>query len=384
MEIEVTQEKLSKALNNVSRIAVGKVTLPVLNNVLIRVNDNKVSLVTTNLDMAIVDFVPVSSSKDGVITVPAKLLAEFVSNLPKGQVVKITEKDNKITITSGKYKSTINGSPADDFPELPEINEKNAVIFKMGIDEFKTGISEVIIASSSDLTRPALTGIYFNTNDKTLAIAATDGYRLAEKKLIKNVQSEIGVIVPTTTLQEVLRAISDDMEEVEISFNDDLVRFRLGEIEVVSKLIDASFPDYRRLIPKDNNIKLELSRDELVRVTKLAALFARTVNGSIVCEAKKPDIFSVKSVASELGENDSTIEAVVEEEGKVTLNSRFLTDALNALDSKDITFEFSAHVTPVVLRNKKSDDYTHIIMPLNSWSLNLSPLLIFEITATTI
>lgn len=366
MEIEVTQEKLSKALNNVSRIAVGKVTLPVLNNVLIRVSNNKVSLVTTNLDMAIVDFLPVSNFKDGVITVPAKLLAEFVSNLPKGQTIKITEKDNRVTIASGKYKSTINGSPADDFPELPEINEENAVIFKMGIDEFKTGISEVIIASSNDLTRPALTGIYFNTSDKTLAIAATDGYRLAEKKLIKNVQSEIGAIVPTTTLQEVLRAISDDMEEIEISFNDDLVRFRLGEIEVVSKLIDASFPDYRRLIPKDNSIKLELNRSELVRTTKLAALFARTVNGSIVCEAKKPDIFSVKSVASELGENDSVIEATVEEEGKVALSSRFLMDALNALGSETITFEFSPNITPVVLHNKKNDDYTHIIMPLNS------------------
>lgn len=366
MEIEVTQEKLSKALNNVSRIAVGKVTLPVLNNVLIRVSDKKVSLITTNLDMAIIDFLPVSNFKDGVITVPAKLLAEFVSNLPKGQVVKITEKDNKITIASGKYKSTINGSPADDFPELPEITEDKAVIFKMGTDEFKSGMSEVVIASSNDLTRPALTGIYFNTNDKTLAIAATDGYRLAEKKLIKNVQSEIGAIVPTATIQEVLRSISDDMEEIEISFNDDLVRFRLGEVEIISKLIDASFPDYRRLIPKDNNIKLELNRDELIRTTKLAALFARTVNGSIVCEAKKPDVFSIKSVASELGENDSTIETEVTEEGKVTLNSRFLMDALNALGSKNITFEFSAHVTPVVLRNKKSDDYTHIIMPLNS------------------
>ena len=189
MEIEVTQEKLSKALNNVSRIAVGKVTLPVLNNVLIRVLNKKVSLITTNLDMAIVDFLPVSSSKDGVITVPAKLLAEFVSNLPKGERIKITEKDHKITISAGKYKSIINGSPADDFPELPEINEKNAVVFKMGVDEFKTGISEVAIASSNDLTRPAFTGIYFNTYDKTLAIAATDGYRLAEKKLIKNIQA---------------------------------------------------------------------------------------------------------------------------------------------------------------------------------------------------
>ena len=118
MEIEVTQEKFAKALNNVSRIAVGKVTLPVLNNVLIRVNKNKVSLITTNLDMAITDYLPVSNSKDGVITIPAKLLAEFVSNLPKGEKIKLSSKGEKVTISAGKYSSIINGSPADDFPEV--------------------------------------------------------------------------------------------------------------------------------------------------------------------------------------------------------------------------------------------------------------------------
>ena len=366
MKIKVTQEKLSKALNNVSRIAIGKVTLPILNNVLIRVDNKKVSLITTNLDMAIIDYLPVSSSEDGVVTVPAKLLAEFVSNLPKGENVEISSEDTKITISAGKYSSTINGSLADDFPELPEINESNAVIYKVGVDEFKASMSQVIIASSNDLTRPALTGVYFNTIDNTLAIAATDGYRLAEKKLIDKVESEVKAIVPATSLQEVLRSIQDDAEAVEVSFNDDLVRFRLGEVEIISKLIDASFPDYQKLIPKNNKIKVNLKREELSRVTKLAALFARSVGGSIICETKSPNIFSVKSIANEYGENASDIETEVEEEGRVNLNSRFLLDALNALEEPEIVFEFSDRVAPIVLKNKKSNKYTHIIMPLNS------------------
>lgn len=367
MEIEVTQEKLAKALNNVSRVAGGaKATLPILNNVLIRVDNKKVTLTTTNLDMAVVDFLPVSSSNNGVVTVPAKLLADFVSNLPKGEVINISAKDTKITVKAGKYSSVLNGTLADDFPELPELDEKKAVVFKMGIDEFKTGINQVIIASSNDTTRPALTGVYFNTADGVLAVAATDGYRLAEKKLINKVESEVEAIVPTNSLQEVMRSINDEMEEVEISFNEDLVRFRLGEVEIISKLIDASFPDYRKLIPKDNEIKMGLNRDELLRVTKLAALFAKQVGGSVVCETKAPDIFSVKSVANEFGENDSQIETSVEKDGKVTLNSRFLIDALNALEEDEICFEFAGKVSPVLVKNKKSDNYTHIIMPLNS------------------
>ena len=366
MKIKVTQEKLSKALNNVSRIAVGKVTLPILNNVLIRVDNKKVSLITTNLDLAVIDYLPVSSSEDGVITIPAKLLAEFINTLPKGETIELTTKDTKLVISAGKYSSTINGSLADDFPEIPEINEKDAIVYKITTDEFKNSLNQVLIASSNDLTRPALTGVYFNTNDNTLAIAATDGYRLAEKKLIEKVENEVKAIIPASSLQEVLRSINDDAEEIEIAFNDDLVRFRFGEIEVVSKLIDASFPDYQKLIPKDNNILVDLNREELVRITKLAALFSSSIGGSIVCETKTPDTFSVKSIANEFGENDSKIETKVEKEGKVNLNSRFLLDALNALEEKEITFSFSDRIAPILLKNKKDQKYTHIIMPLNS------------------
>ena len=366
MKITVTQEKLNKALNNVSRIAISKSTLPILSNVLIRVDKKQVSLITTNLDMAVKDFLPVSKSEDGVITIPAKLLSEFISNLPKGENIEITTKDTKVTIKSGKYSSTINGVPADEFPELPEIDEKNAVIYKIGVDEFKTSLGQVIVASSNDLTRPALTGVYFNTNNNSLMVAATDGYRLAEKELIKKVESEVKAIVPANSLQEVLHSINDDVEEVEISFNDDLVRFRLGEVEIISKLIDASFPDYQKLIPKNNDVEVTLNREELIRVTKLAALFARSVGGSIICEAIPEDTFSVKSIANEFGENDSRIETSIDKPGRVNLNSRFLLDALNALEEPEIIFKFSDRVAPIVLTNKKNKNYTHIVMPLNS------------------
>ena len=365
MKIKVTQEKLSKALSNVSRIAIGKATLPILNNILIRVSNKKVSLVTTNLDMAIVDFLPVSNSEDGVITVPAKLLTEFISNLPKGEVVEIKTKDNKATISAGKYSSTINGTPADDFPELPEIDEKKAVTYKIGIEEFKNSIGQVIIAASNDLTRPALTGVYFDTSDGSLFIVSTDGYRLAKKELIKKVESEVKAIVPASSLHEVLRSISDDMEEVEISFSEDLVRFRLGEIEIVSKLIDASYPNYQALIPKKHEISATLDREEFIRTTKLAALFARSVDGSIICETKTPDTLSVRSIANEFGENDSTIKTDVSKDGIVRLNSRFLIAALNAFDAPDIVIEFSTGVKPILLKNTKDNNYIHIVMPLN-------------------
>lgn len=374
MEIEVSVEKLSKALNIVSRIASSKVTLPVLNNVLIKVENKKVSLITTNLDMAIIDFLPVSSSKPGVITVPAKLLADFVAILPKTSKIKLTSKSDKVSISADKYSSTINGSPADDFPELPEINESEASIFQISTEEFKTSMSQVVVASSNDFNRPALTGVHFYTADKSLFAVATDGYRTTKKKIINNIKSNIKATIPSNTIQEVLHSLDDETEEIEISFNDDLVRFRIKEIEIISKLIDAEYPNIDNFLPKSSEINLIAEREELVRITKLASLFAKHgADDVITCETKTPDTFSIHSIANEFGENDSTIETKVSKNGKISITSRYLMDALNVIGSPEIYLGFTEGIDekiniphPLILKNSNSDDYIHIIMPIDA------------------
>ena len=368
MEIEVLQKRLSKALNVVSRVAAStRAGLPILSNVLLRAEEKQLVLIATNLELATVEYVNAEAKKSGTITVPAKLLAEFVSNLPADEMVKLKANGDKLTISAGKYKSTINGILADDFPELPEINEKKAVKFSIDPDTFKEAVGEVIIAASNDTTRPALTGVYFNTFDGALFIAATDGYRLADRKFVNDVKSEVKAIIPTAALREVLSSLSDDMETVEVLVTDDQIRFRMGEVEITSKLIDASFPDYRQLIPKDSKATLVLNKAEITRMTKVAALFARESSGSVVCEAKADEgTFSIYAVASEVGENSSDIEVDVPEDGKVVLNSRYLLDALNATNEDKIRFSFSGKLAPIVIKNEKSEDYTHIIMPLKS------------------
>lgn len=366
MEIKILQEKLAKALNHVSKVvAGGRATLPILNNVLIRVDDKKVSLTTTNLDMAVVDYLSVIDSKNGVVTVPARLIAEFVANLPKGETVTLTVENEKVTVKTDRYNSVLNGTLADDFPELPGMDEGKTVKFTLSVEDFKTGLSQVMVAASNDMARPALTGVYFNTTDDTLYVAATDGYRLAERKLVEKVGVEVAAVVPAASLRAVLSLLDDNVEEVEILFDEAQVKFRLNEVEVTSKLVDGSFPDYRQLIPKDSEIKVDLKRDELVRVTKLAALFAREVGGSVVCSTKAEDgTFAIASVANELGENNSEIKTEVEVDGKVTLNSRFLLDALNVLEGKTVKVGFSNKLDPIVLKSEQDAGYIHIIMPL--------------------
>jgi DNA polymerase-3 subunit beta len=366
MQVEVLAGKLAKALNIVSRVAGGfRNNLAILNNVLIRADKGVLSLIATNLEVATIDNIPAKVKKDGTITVPAKLLAEFISNLPKDENVEIKVEGNKLIASSGKYQANINGILADDFPELPSVDEKEAIIFSIPTDIFKASLSEIIVASSNDTTRPILTGVYFNTFENDLYLAATDGYRLAEKKFVADVKSELKAVVPTIALQETIRSIDEEESEVEIFFNEDQVKLKIGEVEIISNLIQGSFPDYRQLIPKNTEIEMEMDKAELVRVVKLAALFAKDLGGSIVCETdSEKQVFRVGAVASELGENSSEIEVKVSESGKITLNSKFLIDALNGTVEKNVNFGFSGKLAPVVIRNKKNKDYTHIVMPL--------------------
>ena len=372
MEINIVQEKLAKALSIVSKVAAGaKAQLPILNNVLIRVDDGKVSLTTTNLDMAVVSYLPVQNSQNGVVTVPAKLIAEFISNLPRGEMVKLSANGEKVVAEAKGFRSVINGALADDFPELPEIDESKMMKIQISVDDFKAGLSQVVGAASVDTTRPALTGVYFNTYEGSLYLAATDGYRLAERKLAERVETEVKAIVPVSSLKEVLSSIGEDVDEIEILLDETQVRFNLGEVEITSKLIDGSFPDYRQLIPKESDITVELYKSEMVRVTKYAALFSKELGGSIVCETKvEEEVFVVAAIANEFGENSSEMKVKANEDGKVTLNSRFLLDAVNVLDGKKLSFGFANRLDPVVLKGldgeKVIETYVHIVMPLKS------------------
>lgn len=369
MKLTVTQENLHKALNIVSRIAGSKTPLPILNNILIKTENNRLLLAATNLEIAITVFIGTKIDSKGSLTIPARLISEFVSNLPKNNI-EIENKGLHINIKSGMYESTINGLPADEFPNLPVINEKNAVIFSVPTSTLKQAISQTVVAASHDSTRPMLTGAYLHTNKGELFIAATDGYRLAERQITGiKIKKEVDAIIPVSSLQEVVRIIPEDQGEVEVLIDENQVRFRVNDIELTSKLIDATFVDYRQLIPSSQDISIVINKDEFTRITKVASLFARESAGGITIKTN-PDkkTISIHSVASQLGENTSSANAEVTGEGSITLNSRYLLEALNSVEGENVEFGFNGKLSPSVLSNadEANSNYQHIIMPLKS------------------
>lgn len=366
MELSVTQENFSKALSAVGRVASTKTQLPILSNILLRTDGNRLLIAATNLEIATTQYIGAKIVKPGSITVPAKLISEFVSSLPKA-AIELKVVGENIHITCGKYHSIINGVIADDFPELPTINEANSVTYSLNTEEFKQAISQTIITSSSDSTRPVLTGVYWHSHEGWVYLAATDGYRLSERRLVET-KSEVAAIIPTQTLQEVLRSIGDNVDTIDVLFDESQVRFRINDAEVISRLVDGNFPDYRQLIPPSSEIVAVVKKPEFTRVTKVAGLFARESGGSVTvtvdADAKS---VSLHSIASEFGENTSELDAEVTGSGQVTLNSRYLSEALGVLDADEISFSFNGKLSPCILKSTSKDtNYYHVIMPLKS------------------
>ncbi len=366
MELTVTQKNLSRALADCSRVASSRAGLPVLGNVLLKTDSTGLHVAATNLEIASTVRIGAKVDKSGAITIPAKLITELVSNLPN-ETVTLSAKDKTLSISCGGYTSSINGIDADEFPELPVIDEKNSVQYAIATDQFKRAVTQTIFACSSDTTRPVLTGVYWHSHDGYLYVAGTDGYRLAQKRITET-KSELTAIVPTVALQEVLRTLHDDVEEIEVLFDETQVRFRVDASEVTSRLIEGNYPDYRQLIPKDNPTSTTVPLAECVRMTKLASLFARDAGGSItITTDADTSEFSIRSSASEMGESLAKLTTDVTGGGSVSLNSRYLTDVLSVIDTSTLSIAYGAKLAPITIQPSSDDaDYLAIIMPLKS------------------
>lgn len=363
MKIQVTQDNLNKALTNVARVATTRNTLPILANVLIKTTGNRVNVSATNLNIAISQFIGSKVKDKGGITVPARLTQEFVANLPEG-TIDLSLEDTKLHIEMEQYKSTINGTSPDDFPVMPTI--ENGKQWKIPAKTLKEALTQVVGAASSDDARPVLTGVYLYTDNKNLVAVATDSYRLAEKKIAK-ISEDISLLIPAQSIQELLRLIGDFNEDIEVKNNEQQVLFKVGDIELTTRLIEGKYPEYQKLIPKKFATTAKLDKSDFMNITKVSSLFARESAGSVTVEADETaKQVGIRSIASQIGENSATAKSEVAGTGNITLNSRYILDALNVTEGQSTSVNFNGKLEPCVIKSKEDPDYTHVIMPLKS------------------
>ncbi len=365
MQVSITQENFNKALTAVSRVVGNRGSLPVLSNILLRTEKNMLKIAATNLEIGVSYLIGAKVDKEGDITLPAKLLSEYVSSLPSGNIdIKVDK--TSADITCENFNSKINGIDADDFPTIPHIDKGSNI--EIPSEVFKTSLSQVSGVASTDDSRPVLTGIYMHSFNGFLYAVATDSYRLAEKRVIE-CEQECELIIPAQTISEVLRVLdNEDVETIDMIFDDNQVVFSFGSIEIVSRLIDGQFPNYRQLIPEDVPTTANVDVKALRDITKVTILFARENAGSITLNVDtKKNTLSMGSVTSQVGENSSEIEVDSSGESiELSLNGRYLSYALTLLKSDKVDVGFAGKVNPCILRPEGDDSYLHVIMPLRS------------------
>lgn len=363
MQFTVSIKKFSQALGVVARVASTRSSLPILSNVLIKAEKNRVYVSATNLNIASQIFIGSKVEKNGSVTIPARLLQEYISALA-GDTVNIDVKDNKINISTDIHKTIINGVDASEFPEMPEIGGES--VLEIPSTQLKKYFGATIVCASIDDTKPILNSIYVFTDKNKIFFASTDGYRLAEQKGENKYKQPIKIIIPSSSVAELIRVLPDDETNVAIKTNDQLAEFSFGDTKIITRLIDGTFPDYKNLIPKEFVNSARLGRQELANAGKLAGLFARDTSGSInITTDEKTQTLGIKTIASQTGQNESTVPAEVVGTSDITINARYINDALGQIGSEQATISFNEKLQPCVI---KGDDpnYLQVIMPLKS------------------
>jgi len=367
MKFICTQENFYKGLLRVVNVANKSTALPILNNVLIKVENSGIILSTTNLEIGIKTMVRGKVEKEGEFTIQAKLLFDFIGFLPK-ENIEVELIEQSLHITCQNYKTNIKGLPSTDFPVIPEIIKNKQINIK--VKDLKQALSQVMFTVTQDESRPEISGVLMNFSNKILTLAGTDSYRLAEKKL--KIESEIGeetkIIVPLKTLQEVFRILTDEAEkDISVYINNNQILFQLNsEVELVSRLIEGNYPDYQQIIPTSHKTQAKFSVVEMIKVVKSTALFCKPGINDIktIIEADKKEII-VTATNSAVGDNIAKFESEINgEKNEVVFNYRYLLDGLNNLAVKEAIIELTNESSPGLIKPVGDDSYLYIIMPI--------------------
>ncbi len=373
MKVSCLQENLAKGLSIVGRAVAARSTLPQTSHVLIASDAGRLKLAATNLEIAITSWIGAKVEEEGSITVPARLLSDFVNSLPNESIeMALTPRGRQLRIVCARNEASVAGMDANDFPPIPAI--RDGVALKLDSLSVRTAINQVEFAAASDDTRPVLTGIHVLMEDSELTLAAADGFRLAVHKLAlgEKVEQRTEVIIPARAMRELNRFMADEEEPIEMTLNAarSQVLFRLKNVEMVTQLIQGTFPNYSQLIPQSWTSRVVVDVAEFLRETRIASIFARDGSGIVRLQVNPgeelaPGKLIISARAEEIGDNRGEIDVTVEgEAGKIAFNSKYLQDVLQVLDASQVALETTSASSPGVLRPVGQDNYVHVVMPM--------------------
>ena len=375
MKVTVLQENLARGLAVVSKAVSPRSTLPVLANVLIASDEGRLRLSATNLEMGITCWIPARIDEEGSTTVPARTFVDLVTTLPSDQVLlKLDPQTQTLNVRGGTSTNDIKCIDAQEFPPLPVPDFDGAVQINVG--DFREMIHQVVFAASSDEARPVLMGVLVQVDKDKLTMAAADGFRLSVRKAVLSTPSagSVSAIVPAQALKELARVATDTDEPIYMVLpkGRGQVVFRVKDVEVVSQLIDGTFPDYQQIIPRSYKSRTLVSTSSLLKACKQAEIFAR--EGSNVARFNiktsqgdmQPSEVEISATSEETGKNETIVEATVDGGGLlIAFNVKFLREALEVIRTPNVALETSAPNAPGVVKPVGDDQFLHVIMPMH-------------------
>jgi DNA polymerase-3 subunit beta len=364
MQFKINQSDFLGVLQSVSRSCGVRSQLPVLGNVLLSAKNHKLSLAATNLEIGVIKTLDAEIVEEGELTVPARMLADIVSNL-SGATLEIGTGSDLLKISTPQFSAEMNGIPASEFPVIPMGDSEGLMLDPKVLAE---SLPEVVFAAAVDEGRPVLTGILTQISGGKLQLVATDGYRLAHKELEVDKSQSFKALIPKRTFEEIVRLLSeDDVEQVKISISgsQNQIVFEFGNTVLSSRLIEGQFPAWEKIIPTEIKAKIIASKSELLKAVKLSAVFAKS-EANVVKMQNMADKITLSSEAKELGgqKNEVSVEGSGEEM-TVAFNAKYLLDALNALHTPKLQIELSGSLQAAMVKPVGEDGLRYIIMPIN-------------------
>ena len=374
MRVSCLQENLAKGLSIVGRAVASRSTLPVLSNVLLAADNSRLKLSATNLELGIHCWVGAKVEQDGAITVPARLLMDFVNSLPPERIdMELQVRTQTLNLRCGHFEASIKGIDAQEFPIVSAPDEDDAI--HVDAEVLRDMINQVSIAAATDESRPVLTGVLTEIVPGSITMAAADGYRLSVRtsEFPSSADLEAKVIIPARALQELARVSGEEEEPIRlmVSPSRNQAFFRLGSIDLITQLIDGTFPDYRQIMPRSRNTRTVLNTAEFHKAVRLASLFARDSNNVVRLRLEPegelaPGKVVVSATSAELGSNVSELEATIEGDPiEIAFNARYLAEVLGVIDSAEVALETSTPSSPGLITPVGGESFKHVIMPMH-------------------
>ena len=363
MKVTVNQKNLKRSLGLVEKIVSRNPSLPILNNILLKTDNGRLKISSTNLEVGVNCRIGAIIDEVGEIAIPARVSSDFINNISDEKVI-LQTKNNILFVNSDKYKTQILGFDTKDFPIIPRLKEGPVAVISSKI--LRNMLYSVADAIAISETRPELAGVYSDFSAKKITFAATDSFRLSEICLdLKNI-SQHSVIIPRNTVMELIRITSDIDGEIEIKVGDNQISFYNNDFELVSRLIDGNYPDYKKVIPSKFLSRVLVQKEDLEKDIRLAGLFSSNIaDVKLLCSK---DSIIIRSKNSDKGEIETTVPSVLKNDPfEISVNYHYLLDGLKIMDSDKVVLEFTGNGNPLIIKpHDDNRELTYLIMPLRS------------------